>query len=134
MVLSQNSGKYLLSSSVYGITPGFMLGAPLLYSLPLHCKVLTPSQEPRVQGENPTQFQFHLTHLTPLPGITGLAPLTTFFWPAVQFVCVTFLPEFSLHLSGVQKPFFSVFVALSHMGYFLCLVQLLVDYMVKTLF
>lgn len=56
IVLSQNAGKYLLSSPMWGVTIGFMLGggAPIPSWLPLHCEVLTSSQEPRDQGEKPS--------------------------------------------------------------------------------
>lgn len=50
------------------------------------------------------QLHFHLTYLTPLPGITAATPLTAFSWPAVWFVYLTFCLEISLHLIVVRSP------------------------------
>lgn len=52
-VPSWNVDKYLPSSLMEGITLGFTFGTSLPSWLPLYCKVLTPSQEPREQGEKP---------------------------------------------------------------------------------
>lgn len=105
IVLSQNAGKYLLSSPMWGVTLAFMLEA----DFPFTARSWPHHKSPETREKSPAQFQFHLTHLTPLPGITGLAPLTAFSWPAVWFVCLTFPLEFSLHLSGIQRLFFLCF-------------------------
>lgn len=134
IVLSQNAGKYLLSSPMWGVTIGFMLGGGLLYQadFPFTARSWPHHKSPETREKSPAQFQFHLTHLTPLPGITGLAPLTAFSWPAVWFVCLTFPLEFSLHLSGIQRLIFSVFRGSVLTRCFSHFAELLGDYMVKT--
>lgn len=128
----QNAGKYGIQcmESQQALCRGLLYQA----DFPSAARSWPHHKSPETEQKNPTQFQFHLTHITPLPGITGLAPLTAFSWPAVKFVCVTFPLEFSPHLSGIQRPFLSFFFFYGlchHTCYFLHPVELLADYVGK---
>lgn len=132
-VSSQNSGKYLLSSSVHGITLDFMEGAPLPCWLPLHCEVLTPSQEPRDQWEKPYSFpdSFNTPNTSAWNNWTSTSHRLLM---ACCSVCLCYLPPWILTSSQWDtEPFFSVFCGPVLTCYFLHLAELSGDYMVKTL-
>lgn len=90
----------IFASLTWGITLG-LRGVVYQADLPSTAGSWPHHKHPASREKSSAQLHFHLTYLTPLPGITAPAPLTAFSWPAVWFVYLTFCLEISLGLTGI---------------------------------
>lgn len=93
---------------MYEITPSFVSGALLPCWLPLHCKVLTPSQEPRDQGEKP--------NAVPVSFNTPNTPA----WNNWTSTSHRLLVALLLSLFVLPFPLNSHFISVGYRAFFLC--------------